>query len=636
MNSTGFSLEAPSETTLEVREFLATIARRKWLAAGVTVLVVGLAGLYSYTRVPMYTSKADVLVRAVLVSPLETNQIDQISMQTESALVTSASVADAARRLMKASLDVPELLERASVVVPENTQILEISFSDPDPAAAKAGAQAFADAYLQFKSQQAIDMVTQHIGTLRKGISEYEGEITYLNRQQASTPRGSAEWKTLADSRNALETSRLVLQNQLATISTLNVDPGQVIRPAERPVSPSSPKHQLDLALGVLLGLFAGIGVASATERVRDRVRTQTDLEESIQAPILGAIPKSSSLRGRSARLVAVKEPRGPAAEAYRTLRTNLLAMCRQQKAKTLLVTSAGMREGKSTVAANLATALAQAGRSVVLISADLRYPRTHAFFGISNEQGLGQVLSGTVPLVEALSDTAIDGLKVLPSGSMVGTKEPVELLQSDRMREVIERSGERDFVVIDGPPVLLVADSLVLAGLVNGVVFVSDTRKGRRASVVRARQQLGQVGAQILGAVLNRAEGWASETAHGTYYYRLNFLHRRLFPQSQGDIEAGDGKAGISSDTEPEAGQPLPGSSNDSPNGSSEGGSKARQTQGSKPNQRAGSRAIVDVPERSTPASAEVARSAKSVDRGSGGRRRRRGRRRRGKATWK
>ncbi len=308
--------------------------------------VVLLAALHSYTRVPTYAATADVLVRPTLVSPLDTNQIDEISMETESKLVTSASVADAAKKLMPTSLDGPDLLKRVAVVVPESTQILEISSSDPSPAVARAGAQAFANAYLEFKSNQAIHTLTQHVGTPRERISEYESPITDLNRRLAITPQGSPEWKTLTDSRSALETSRLALQNELVAISTVNVDPGQVIKPPERPTAPSSPKHQLDLAMGVFLGVFAGIGLAAA-ERLRDRVRAPTDLDRAIQAPVLGAIPRSFALRGRSAGLVTVEDPRGPAAETFRRLRTNLLAICRQQKAKTLLVSSANDGRGQ-------------------------------------------------------------------------------------------------------------------------------------------------------------------------------------------------------------------------------------------------------------------------------------------------
>jgi succinoglycan biosynthesis transport protein ExoP len=622
--------EAPTEATVDIREFMAIVGRRKWLVAAVTLLVVGLAGLYSYMRAPVYTAEADVLVRPILVSPLDPNQIDQISMETESQLVTSAPVAAAAKGLMKTSLRVPELLKHTSVTVPENTQILEIAFSDPDPATARLGAQAFADAYLEFKSQQAIDSVTQHIETLRERINEYEREITDVNRELASTPRSSAEWKTLSDTGNALEASRLALQNQLASISTVNEDPGMVIRPAQQPVSPSSPNHQLDLGLGLVLGLFVGMGIASATERVRDRVRSPAVLEGSLEAPTLGVIPRTSALRGRSSRLVTVEEPRGPAAEAYRTLRTNLLAVCRQTKAKTLLVTSAGMSEGKSTVAANLAAALAQAGRSVVLISADLRYPRLHAFFGISNEQGLGQVLSGTVPLAEALSDTPIDGLRVLPSGSGAGIKEPVELLQSDRMREVIKRSSERDFVVIDSPPILAVADSVVLAGLVDGVLLVANARKATRASVVQSRQQLGQVEARVLGAVLNGVEGWRTPTVHSTYYYRPTFLNRRRFPWVGDDRAARDGQTGWSSDTEPDAARSEAGhSSIGSSNGATDRLIVVQKAWSPKSNQPEGPSPRVRVQEVSAPTGYElVVPPAGSVHRGSGGRRRRRRRR--------
>src|SRR4029079_3714464 len=137
----------------------------------------------------------------------------------------------------------------------------------------------------------------------------------------------------------------------------------------------------------------------------------------SLGAPILGSIPRAHRLHVGSAHLASVDEPRGVAAEAYRTFRTNFLAVCRESKAKTILVTSARPGEGKTSTAANLAVALAQAGRSVVLISADLRNPRSVAVLGGGKEEGLGQAVEGPLPLDEAIVETDLADLRILPSG---------------------------------------------------------------------------------------------------------------------------------------------------------------------------------------------------------------------------
>ena len=494
----------PSEGTLDIREFMSKVGRHKWLILLVAASVTLLVAIYSYSRPSVYESTAQFLVRPTLVQPLQSNPFDTVSMPTEMQLVTSAQVADIARQTIGGNLTLQDALDGVSVTNPANTQILDISYSAHSPAEAQQGAQAFAGAYQTYKHDQAIDTIKTSSDTIRAQITTLDGEIAELNgRIAASTD--PVDQQSLTEQRNSLDTVRLSQQNLLASTATLSSDPGQVVEDALRPTSPVSPKHKLDLALGLLLGLIAGVVLASLRDQARDRIQGPPLVARSLDAPILGSIPRTHRLLVGTAHLASVDEPHGQAAEAYRTLRTNLLAVCRESKAKTILITSARQGEGKTSTAANLAVALAQAGRSVVLISADLRNPRVHAVFGIGNEQGLGQVLEGTLSLDEAIVETDLADLRILPSGPVDAVDEPVELLQSDRMGEVLQECCRSDFVVVDGPPIFPVADSLVLADLVDGVLFVTDAQSSTQASVAQSRRQIHQVGGRILGGILNR-----------------------------------------------------------------------------------------------------------------------------------
>ena len=494
----------PSEGTLDIREFMSKVGRHKWLILLVAASVTLLVAIYSYSRPSVYESTAQFLVRPTLVQPLQSNPFDTVSMPTEMQLVTSAQVADIARQTIGGNLTLQDALDGVSVTNPANTQILDISYSAHSPAEAQQGAQAFAGAYQTYKHDQAIDTIKTSSDTIRAQITTLDGEIAELNgRIAASTD--PVDQQSLTEQRNSLDTVRLSQQNLLASTATLSSDPGQVVEDALRPTSPVSPKHKLDLALGLLLGLIAGVVLASLRDQARDRIQGPPLVARSLDAPILGSIPRTHRLLVGTAHLASVDEPHGQAAEAYRTLRTNLLAVCRESKAKTILITSARQGEGKTSTAANLAVALAQAGRSVVLISADLRNPRVHAVFGIGNEQGLGQVLDGTLSLNEAIVETDLADLRILPSGPVGAVDEPVELLQSDRMGEVLQECCRSDFVIVDGPPIFPVADSLVLADLVDGVLFVTDAQSSTQASVAQSRRQIHQVGGRILGGILNR-----------------------------------------------------------------------------------------------------------------------------------
>jgi tyrosine-protein kinase len=494
----------PSEGTLDIREFMSKVGRHKWLILLVAASVTLLVAIYSYSRPSVYDSTAQFLVRPTLVQPLQANPFDSVSMATEMQLVTSAQVADIARETIGGTVTLQDALDSVSVTNPANTQILDISYSAHSPAEAQQGAQAFAQAYQTYKHDQALGTIKTYSETIRAQITELDGEIADLNNRIAAST-DPAEQQSLTEQRNSVDTARLASQNQLATVATLSTDPGQVVEDALRPTSPVSPKHKLDLALGLLLGLIAGVVLASLRDQARDRIQAPPLVARSLDAPILGSIPRTHRLLVGTAHLASVDEPHGQAAEAYRTLRTNLLAVCRESKAKTILITSARQGEGKTSTAANLAVALAQAGRSVVLISADLRNPRVHAVFGIGNEQGLGQVLEGTLPLDEAIVETDLADLRILPSGPVDAVDEPVELLQSDRMGEVLQECCRSDFVIVDGPPIFPVADSLVLADLVDGVLFVTDAQSSTQASVAQSRRQIHQVGGRILGGILNR-----------------------------------------------------------------------------------------------------------------------------------
>jgi succinoglycan biosynthesis transport protein ExoP len=537
--STSFQEPRPgsADGSLELREFLHKVAQRKWLVLAVVVIVAGLAAGYSYSRPKVFSTTAQVLARPILVLPDDADPTDNISMSTEAQLVESTQVAREAQKIMEISAGIADLTKRVSVATPENTQILQITFTDTSSKGAQQGAQAFAKAYLEVKRDQALDTIEESSATTQEQIDEIDALILPLDSELESLPLESPARTSPELQRESLETTKGVLITQRATVQTLSRDPGYVMQQAERPSAPISPKHQVDLALGVLLGLAAGVALASVREQLQDRIQGPSAFRRHLRAPTLGLIPESPMLRGDLPRLVTIDAPRSPAAEAYRTLRTNLMAACKSEEVRTILVTSPREGEGKTTTAVNLAVALAQVGRSVVLIGADLRFPRVHSLLGIGNEQGLGQVLLGSAALDEAVVDTSVAGLQALPSGPVTGVDEPVELLQSDRMFEVIRRCRQADFVIVDGPPIEPVADSLVLADLVEGVLLVADAQQGTRTAITRTRHQLEQVGGNILGGVLNRVEKSMTPDAYGAYEERRGLLHRSPYDDTDREL---------------------------------------------------------------------------------------------------
>jgi non-specific protein-tyrosine kinase len=271
------------------------------------------------------------------------------------------------------------------------------------------------------------------------------------------------------------------------------------------------------------LGALAGAGLAFLLEYMDDTVKTPEDL----QATGLGAIGivqrvASSNGKKKDSPIFSINEPKSLAAEAYRTLRTNLQFSSLDIPLRSLVVTSAVATEGKTTTAANLAVVMAQAGNRIVLVDGDLRRPSAHKLFGLTNRTGLTTALVEDPEALNGyLQESGIENLRVLTAGPI--PPNPQELLGSQRMKELLRRlEEEADIVVIDTPPTLVVSDANVLAARASGVLMVVNTGKTRRAAVRQAVEGLRKVGANLLGCVLNMVttRGGRSAYYYSSYYY--------------------------------------------------------------------------------------------------------------------
>ena len=269
---------------------------------------------------------------------------------------------------------------------------------------------------------------------------------------------------------------------------------------AQAPTTPSSPKTSLNLLLGLLYGLAAGLVVAILRNVLDRHVRTEADLRRSTSLALLGGITESSAPRFSSAPFVLG----GSGTDAFRQLRTNLEFAAVGHEMKSLVVTSSQAGEGKSTVALNLALSIAQSGRRVLLVDADLRLPTVADATGLEHQVGLTTVLIGRTNLSGAVQHWGNAGLSVLTSGPL--PPNPTELLGSSTMQKLIREMEEAyDIVILDAPPVLPVADSTILTRYTDSLLLVVGATKVSQHNLSKALEQLNLVKAQVIGVVLNR-----------------------------------------------------------------------------------------------------------------------------------
>lgn len=217
-------------------------------------------------------------------------------------------------------------------------------------------------------------------------------------------------------------------------------------------------------------------------------------------------------------KVMCEQNPRSHVAEAFRILRASLQFSTADHCLKSLLLTSPGPAEGKSTITANLGMVMAQAGARVILVDCDLRWPEQHRFFGLPNDNGLAEVLMGAMNIRQVLKDTSLPNLKIVTSGSLASN--PSELLASEKTREVFAELDEMaDVILIDSPPVLMVADVAILSSIVDGCVLVIKSAKTRIDAVKQAKERLDKANARIVGTILNAVEG-----ANGYNYYESDY----------------------------------------------------------------------------------------------------------------
>jgi succinoglycan biosynthesis transport protein ExoP len=291
-----------------------------------------------------------------------------------------------------------------------------------------------------------------------------------------------------------------------------------VVRPAELPIAPVAPRPMLNTAVGVVLGLALGVGLAMLREVLDTTVKTTEDLQELTGSSALGVIAFDPNAQREP--LVSQADPHSMRLEAFRTLRTNLRFVDVDRPPQVVVLTSSVANEGKSTTACNLAITLASAGTRVILVEGDLRRPRVADYMGLEGAVGLTDVLIGRAGLDHVLQPWGDSPLSVLTSGAL--PPNPSEMLGSTQMAELLAALRARaDMVLIDSPPLLPVTDAAVLARECDGALIVIRQGRTTREQLSRAVEALRSVDARVLGTVLNMARaGGAGGYGYGYYYY--------------------------------------------------------------------------------------------------------------------
>lgn len=309
----------------------------------------------------------------------------------------------------------------------------------------------------------------------------------------------------------------------------------RIVDPARAPDRIYRPNKKLNLFLGLLAGLGLGAGLAFAVEYLDNSIKSAEDIRKLTGYAAIGIIPEhrasgprplrketAGPFRDTTVDLITHHDSRSQLAEAYKELRTATLLASPDQPPRTILVTSCLPEEGKSLTSLNLAIALAQSGKRVLLVDADLRRPRLHRALGINNEHGISTYLSGNSPVERLIRDTVVPNLRVLTSGPI--PPNPSELLGSRNFLALVQEfaeSGGYDHLIFDSPPLLSVADPIVVATVLDGTILVIQSGKTPREALARGAAKLRHANVKVLGAVLNSVTD-----GDRSYYYRSRYRY--------------------------------------------------------------------------------------------------------------
>jgi non-specific protein-tyrosine kinase len=427
---------------------------------------------------------------------------------------------------LKLADDPDALAGQITVSAVRDTQLIILTVEDTDP---QRAADIANETVRVFSRQNQALQTSRYVDT-RQSL---ERELAKVQLDIDRTQAGLADLKTTTSPADVAERDRLqallaqyrdsyatLLKSmgdvQLAELQSTNtISVAEPARPESGAIRPRTMRNTL---IGLIVGMLLAIGIAFLIEYLDDRLKSSVQVTELAATMTLGMIGQIDEA-GPNGKLVTVRKKQSPVAEAYRMLRVNLDFAAIDRPLRVIAVTSGGPEEGKSTTIANLAVAIAQTGKQVILVDTDLRRPTLHHIFQVPNDRGVTTALLN--PSLEGvrghLVRPGVNNLLLLPSGPI--PPNPAELLGSQRMAELIEDlKGQADVVLFDTPPMLVFADATLLARICDGTLLVARARFTRIGALVQSRQQIDQAGARLLGVVLNRVP--TPRGGNQSYYY--------------------------------------------------------------------------------------------------------------------
>jgi capsular exopolysaccharide synthesis family protein len=512
-----------------VRNLLQLGRRWWWLLVLAPLIAGGVAFIQVSRHQDLYRASATVEINPPSVGADQFSFFDPTIVATYRELIATDAVLDPMIERLGLPIDAAELRSKITTEPVENTRLMRISVSDPNPETAALLANEIAAEFQAFAEDRTRELVGPYQAALEQQIVDTETEVGVTQQliddlatsEEAAEPETAAKIETLRQNvRDLQEQSRqLILTANSMELATAGAQTGVVVvQNASPPPAPYAPDVQLYTLLAAFAGLCLAVGAIAIYEYLDNTTKLETPFTELVSAPLLATIPEIPGLGDSDHhQLFLIDQPASSPSEAVRLLRTNVEFAAAGTEIASLAVTSSGPGEGKSTVVANLGAALAQAGFSVAVVDADLRRPTLHKIFTVRNESGLSNLLARPDMKWQAVARAFPDlNLFLITSGPI--PPNPADLLRSERLHSLLGHiSSQVDIVLVDTPPALAAADALLVADARDAVLMVCRSDHTRIDKLQQAVDALPD-SARVIGVLLNQHKRQGGKDYY--YYY--------------------------------------------------------------------------------------------------------------------
>jgi len=518
---------------MELRQYAALIKRWLWLILLGTILAAGSAYFVSSMQVPVYQASTTLLINQApseKVSDYTAILTSERLSRTYAEMLTQQPVLEETIERLDMSVSSEDLAATIDVQPVRDTQLLTVSVEHQSPAWAAAVANMLVEVFSAHNLALQESRYAETKASLQIELERLQGQIHSIEGaiEDLGDPVPSHRLSELSRLQTDLSSYRQSYTSVLQSYESLRIAEAQSVsnvvqvEPATVPVAPIRPRIMTNTVMAAVVGAMIAVGLIFLIEYLDDSVKSPEELARVTDIPVIGVIRDvGKSVDGSP---YADEHPRSPTAEAFRTLRSHIEFSGVNQPIRSLLITSPGPNEGKSTIAANLAVVMAQGGKKVILMDSDLRRPRMHRIMGIPNRIGLSDLfMREPFDLQGVLRPWRKENLLYMASGGL--PPNPAELLGSERMKMIIEKVvSESSIVIIDSPPLGIVTDAAVIAARVDAVLLVIKPKRTPLGAVVHVVEQLQRADAHIIGIVMNgvpvRDAGYYNGYYRGYYYY--------------------------------------------------------------------------------------------------------------------